>query len=272
MKISFSTLACPEWTVPQVIQLASASHYEGVELRFIEGQDALWKLPAFQGSGLASTKRALADAGLSVACVDTSCHFHWPDAGKRALEMEEGARMAELAAALGAPGIRVFGDKVQPGATRDATRGWVAESVGKLAERVKPQRVEVWIESHGDFATSAETAAILKSAGSRNAGAVWDSANCFIECGEQPMEGARNLGAFVRHVHIKDLEQHEKKWQPAVPGTGSFAMHDVVAALQRLHYSGFVSFEWEKKWYPSIPDASVAVPAFADWYRRNAAA
>ena len=34
--------------------------------------------------------------------------------------------MAELASSLGSPGIRVFGDKIQPGADRASTRSRIA--------------------------------------------------------------------------------------------------------------------------------------------------
>ena len=47
MKISFSTLACPDWSMPQIIQLAANAGYDGIELRFVEGEDSLWKLAAF---------------------------------------------------------------------------------------------------------------------------------------------------------------------------------------------------------------------------------
>jgi len=43
----------------------------------------------------------------------------------------------------------------------------------------------------------------------------------------------------------------------------------VQAALQQIRYQGFVSFEWEKKWHPEIPDATVALPHFARWWRKN---
>ena len=59
MKISFSTLACPDWTMPQIIAMAAGESYDGIELRFVQGEDSLWKLPVFSGKELASTKRAL---------------------------------------------------------------------------------------------------------------------------------------------------------------------------------------------------------------------
>jgi len=36
MKLSFSTLACPEWTMSQIIATAADSGYDGIELRFVE--------------------------------------------------------------------------------------------------------------------------------------------------------------------------------------------------------------------------------------------
>lgn len=118
MKISFSTLACPEWKMPEIIKMAGDTGYDGIELRFIEGEDSLWKLAAFSGTGLAETRRFLADSGLKISCVDTSCRFHSPDAAERARWIEEGERMAALASELGAPGIRVFGDTIQRGQNR----------------------------------------------------------------------------------------------------------------------------------------------------------
>src|SRR5204863_5434015 len=107
MKMAFSTLACPDWTFAQIVSMASSEHYEGIELRFVEAQDSLYKVPAFRREGLAATRRMLAENALAICCVDTSCRFHFPDAKERAHWIEEGERMAALAAELGAPGIRV---------------------------------------------------------------------------------------------------------------------------------------------------------------------
>jgi hypothetical protein len=83
MRVSFSTLGCPDWTMPQIIAMAASERYDGIELRFVQGEDSLWKLPVFKGMELASTKHALADHGLSISCLDTSCRFHSPDADER---------------------------------------------------------------------------------------------------------------------------------------------------------------------------------------------
>jgi sugar phosphate isomerase/epimerase len=255
--------------MPQIVAMAASLGYDGIELRFVQGNDSLWKLPAFQGSELASTGRSLADSGLAVSCVDTSCRFHFPDAAERHRWLEEGKRMSDLAAALGAPGIRVFGDTVQPGADRDSTRSWISESIGKLAEITSGKGVEVWLETHGDFASAAETVEILQRSGSPNTGAVWDPANCFIEAQEAPADGAAKLASTIRHTHIKDLRRNHGGWEHVLTGEGSFLLKQQMEALQKLKYDRFVSFEWEKKWHPQIPDAEVALPHFIRWFRQN---
>src|SRR5512146_588031 len=197
MKLSFSTLACPEWTMPQITAVAAASGYNGIELRFVENEDSLWKLPEFRGDKLAVSKRAVSDVGLAISCVDTSCRFHFPDATERARWIDEGERMAELAAALNAPGIRIFGDQIQSGADRESTRKWIADSIRVLADKIASSGVQVWLETHGDFASAPETTAILTEVNSANAGVIWDPANCYLEHNEHPKAGAAGLHDLI---------------------------------------------------------------------------
>jgi sugar phosphate isomerase/epimerase len=269
MRASFSTLACPEWTMSQIIAIAASTDYEGIELRFVQGEDSLWKLPVFSGNELASTKRALVDRALSISCVDTSCRFHSSDATERGRWISEGKRMADLAAELGAPGLRVFGDSIQPGADRGSTQKWIAESIRELAEITAAKGVEVWIENHGDFASAGETAAILLEAASASAGVVWDPANSFAATREHPADGAARLKDLIRHVHIKDMRRDREGWEYVLTGEGTFPLRELKAILKDLQYDRFISFEWEKKWHPEIADAEIALPHFARWFRKN---
>jgi sugar phosphate isomerase/epimerase len=265
MKISFSTLACPDWTMPQIMDIAANAGYDGIELRFVEGEDSLWKLAAFSGTQIAATRRALTDQGLTIACVDTSCRFHSPR--EREAAIEEGERMSDLAAELGAPGIRVFGDTIQPGADRDSTRSWIAESIRTLADRTAPKGVGVWLETHGDFVAAGETAAILSECGSPAVGVVWDPVNSLTATGESLAEGAALLGALIDHVHVKDFQHCTDGVEYVLTGEGVFPWHDLSHTLKQLQYGRFLSFEWEKKWHPELQDAAIAVPHFAKRFR-----
>lgn len=275
MRLSFSTLGCPDWTLRQVVDLAQRERYDGVELRFIEGDAALWKRPEFIGAGLAGSRSALRDAGLAVSCVDTSCFFHSPDAAERGRTLDEGRRMIALAASLGAPGIRIFGDRVQPGATRDDTEGWIAEALQTLGDEAAAAGLETWLETHGDFAPAGATAAIVGRTSGRGTGVIWDPANAFAESGEQPGDGLAALGGLVRHVHLKDIRQGEASdraipasaWKPVLTGTGTFPLRQVLELLNAAGFAGHVSFEWEKRWHPQLEEPEIALPHFARWYR-----
>jgi sugar phosphate isomerase/epimerase len=269
MKISFSTLACPDWTMPQIIAIAASLGYDGIELRYVQGEDSLWKLPVFRGNALSSTKRTLADCGLTISCLDTSCRFHSMDAQEWQHWIDEGERMSDLAAALEAPGLRIFGDTIQPGTSRASTRRRIAEGISKLSQTASKKGIEVWIESHGDFASAPETLAILAQAAVPRAGVVWDPANCLIEAQESPTEGASKLGSTIRHTHIKDLRKNNGGWDHVLMGDGSFPGQQLLAALRGLRYDRFISFEWEKKWHPEIAEAEIALPHFVNWFRKE---
>ncbi len=267
-RLAFSTLGCPSWPLGRILDAASHLGYDGVELRFVEGDDALWARPELTGSGLRETLARLADAGLAVPCVDTRSFFHSPDPAARRQAVDEAERTGAVAARLGAPGIRVFGDRVQAGADLASTRAWIAECLAGLRDRLRGSGVEVWLETHGDFANAAATRSLLEEAGTEGLGAVWDPANAFSEFGEEPGAGAAALSPFLRHVHLKDVRRPPDgrvPWPPVLPGRGDFPAARTLSWLRNAGYDRWVSFEWEKRWHPEIEDPGVALPHFLRW-------
>jgi glucosamine-6-phosphate deaminase len=265
MKLSFSTLGCPSWTLPRILETAGREGYDGIELRFIEDDDALWQRPELVGSGLNETLARLRDAGLCISCVDTRSSFHYPDATERTRSREEAARSLDLAARLGARGIRVFGDRVQPGTDLETTRGWIADSLAALWEDARRGGIEVWIETHGDFVRARDTISLLERAGVPGPSVIWDPANAY-ELGEDPEQGLRALSGRIGHVHLKDVRLPH---QPVLLGDGDFPAARVLSLLQADGYDRWVSFEWEKKWHPEIEAAEIALPHFIRWASRK---
>lgn len=268
MKLSFSTLGCPAWSLAAVIDAAGRLGYDGVELRFLESDDALWARPELTGAGLRETLSRLRDAGLQVSCVDTRSFFHHPGRAAREAAIDEARRSIDLAARLDAPGIRVFGDRIQPGQDRETTRGWIADALDRLGAAAGPHGVEVWIESHGDFARGRDSLSVLEGVRSDGVGVLWDPANAF-EVGEDPAAGLAVLGDRVRHVHLKDVARDTtaegRGWLPRLPGHGEFAPERVLSLLRAHGYDRWVSFEWEKRWYPSLEEPEIALPYFLRW-------
>jgi sugar phosphate isomerase/epimerase len=266
--IAFSTLACPDWTLPQMIGAAVAFGYGGIELRAVEGQLELDKLAAFSSERLPEVRRQLQDHAIAIVGIGTSCTFHTPDAHLRSLAVDSTVRMAELASALGAPAIRVFGDRIQPGVSRDETVNWIAEGLSTLTDRLAGTGVSVWLETHGDFTSANALTSILQKADRPSIGLIWDPVNQFVENGSFSVLPP-HLAQRVQHVHIKDAIRTDLGAKYALPGQGSFPLSELIAVLRLMPTVRCISFEWEKLWHPELVVPEIALPYFTNWWRQQ---
>lgn len=241
--------------------------YEGIELRAIAGSLDLLTRAEFKVPELARTKAYFEDEGIEICCVDTSCAFHSPDANERANQVSVALAYAELAAKLGAPLIRVFPDTIQPGAQREETRDWIAESLHAIAERM-PDDVEVALETHGDFANAEAAVEIATLANHPKVKLIWDVANS-VAAGDTIEQAGRVVKPYLAHIHLRDAKPvtGSEHWLPVLAGHGRVSFAKALAAIKGLNYNGYVSFEWEKYWRPEIEEPEVALPDFINAIR-----
>lgn len=261
-RISFSTLACPDWSLAQMIEAARVYGYQGIELRALNGSVDLLEQAELRGDGLRESAQQLRDAGVEVPCVGTGMCLHWP-AARRQQEIETALRYVEMAQALGSRALRVFGDRIQAGATREETERWIAEGLVELQQRTAGTGVRVLLETHGDFA-SCEQLRFLEG----RCGLIWDPANAFAQEGEAP-EIAPEMESEIEHVHVKDVVRSGGRCVHVLPGRGEFPLATMLGELRRVGYEGFVSFEWERYWHPELAAAEVALPFFVEWWKRE---
>jgi sugar phosphate isomerase/epimerase len=273
MRTSFSTLACPDWTLPEILRAAAAYGYDGVELRVVSRRLELWNLPEFKPNSLAATRSAIADHGLVIPSIGSSVCFHSPDEQERNRNLDLALRMAEVAAGLGSPSIRVFGDRIQPGCGRRQTAAWIADSLLQLAGRLKSSGVEVWLETHGDFASAADVCEIFEQLnGSPEIGMIWDPANAFEQSKETPLIDPQ-MSSRIRHAHLKDfIRDAQGRTSYVLTGQGEFPIDTMLASLAAIDFEGFVSFEWEKHWHPELAVPEIALPHFIHWWKNREAA
>jgi sugar phosphate isomerase/epimerase len=272
MKTSFSTLACPDWSLPEVLRAAATYGYDGVELRVISRELDLWNLSEFKSSSLAATRAVIQDHGLVIASMGSSACFHSPDVRERERNLDSALRMAEVAAGIGAPSIRVFGDHIQPLCDRKQTAAWIADSITRLAEKLKRSGVQVWLETHGDFASAADVSEIFAQLDCAQVGIIWDPANAFEQNGEAPLI-LPQMSSHIRHVHLKDLAQHAQgSTSYVLTGEGEFPLDILFASLDAIGFDGFISFEWEKLWHNELAAPEIALPHFIKWWKCREAA
>ena len=267
MKLAFSTLGCPDWDLAEVIAGARKYGYAGVELRALKGSLDLPGCDDFAAERIATTREFLKREGIEICCVDTSCTFHAVDASERAAQVNMALDHADLATKLGAPLIRVFPDKIQPGAQREETRDWIAACLRAVAERM-PIDVDVALETHGDFARAEAAVEIVELANHRKVKLIWDVANS-LAAGDTIESAAKIVQPHLAHIHLRDAKpvSGSEHWLPVLAGCGRVSFTDAVIAIRNLNYDGYVSFEWEKYWHPEIEEPEIALPDFSNAIR-----
>jgi sugar phosphate isomerase/epimerase len=263
LPIGFSTLGCPKWDWPQILDFAAGHGYAAVELRGLQDTMDLPQRPEFAPAQLAATKAQLAQHELVISCLGSSANMHEMDATKRTAQLDEGRRFIDLAQALGAPYVRVFGNQYVPGVAKDEMLAHIAQGLRELGDYAQGKSVTVLIESHGDFTDSPSLQSLLERAASPNVALLWDAHHTFVSGKEEPEETVRRLGSYIRHTHLKDSVAAGNDRRYVLTGTGTVPVRRQVEALQKIGYRGFYSFEWEKRWHPEIEEPEVAFAQYA---------
>jgi len=262
LRIGFSTLGCPQWEWPRILDFATEHSYAAVELRGLLDMMDLTKRPEFAPDHIAETKGQIAGHGLQVSCLGSSANMHDLDPDKRAVQLDEARRFIDLAQALGAPYVRVFGNQYVEGVPRDKMLAHIAGGLRELGQHAQGKNVTVLIESHGDFTDSPSLRAILEAANSPAVALLWDAHHTFVSGKEEPEETVRQLGRYIRHTHLKDSVASGGDRRYVLTGTGEVPVRRQVEALVKIGYGGFYSFEWEKRWHPEIEEPEVALAQF----------
>jgi sugar phosphate isomerase/epimerase len=261
--IGFSTLGCPAWSWKTILEQADRLGYAGIEIRGVKGEMDLPKVPEFQGTRLAETKRDLAALGLVITDLGASSRMHEKDQATREKQLDEGRRFIDLAHALGVPYVRVFGDRIPPDEPKEDVMKRVVAGFRQMAEHARPAGVTVLIESHGDFTKSPDLVEILTRVGSPHFALLWDAHHSFVAGMEQPKDTWAALGRWMRHTHLKDSKATGAERRYVLTGTGEVPVREQVKVLAAGGYKGFYSFEWEKAWHPEIEEPEVAFPHYA---------
>jgi len=260
LPIGFSTLGCPAWSWLKILDFAEQNGFAAVELRGLEGTMDLPSRLEFAGAQIEPSKKEVASRGLHISCVSSSANMH--DTGpEHEKQLADARRFIDLAARLGAPYVRVFGNKLV--GPRDAAVEHIAASLGELGGYAAPKSVTVLLESHGDFTTSAILRDILEKAASPHVGLLWDAHNTFVEGKEDPAITVSQLGKYVRHTHLKDSRLESGQDHYVLTGRGEVPVKRQVELLFAAGYTGYYSFEWEKAWHPEIAEPEVAIADFA---------
>ena len=251
MKLAFSTLGCPEWSLRYAVEQAEALGYQAIEIRGIRNDLRADTIKELLPENRAAALKFAKDRGIAFCCLGASASFH--EADKRAENTEEALAAVALAAACKIPYVRIFGNNLLT-EDEDTEIREIAASIRFLCDEARSSRVDILLEVHGDFNTSDR---ILKTADAvqrANFGIVWD----IQHSREDPARFWERTKHLVRHVHVKDSIGD----MLCNTGEGTLPITSVVRMLEWDGYMGYFSLEWEKRWHPELRDAAEEFPAY----------
>lgn len=261
MKLSFTTLSCPKWTWKQIIEQASNSGYDGIEIRGVLDTMETVKIQELTDENLKNTLEELRKRNLEIPCLDTSCFFD--DASKVKPSLKEGKETIDLAQKMGVKYIRVFGDSIKEG-DYDATAQRIADALDILGEYGDGKNVMPLLETHGDFSGSKPVLDVLSRATNKNIGVLWDINHPYRRSGEEMMYTALKLAPYIKHVHLKDSEGEGADAPLKMVGEGTIPIVKTLKALKAIGYNDYLSYEWEKRWHEDIEDPEIALPKYVE--------
>ncbi|NLO46009.1 MAG: AMP-binding protein [Clostridiales bacterium] len=265
MKLSFSTNGWNEFTWRDFYSMAKDLGFSGIEVHNIseglfEGRNA-----PFIKSELPKTSRKLRELGLSVPCFDAVCNI--ADASKLTENCIDTEDYIYIASSLGTPYIRIYASQ-QEGKTPEEEDDAVVEYLKKMIPIAEKADVVLLIETVGIYADTSRLCDILNFFASDNLAALWDMHHPYRRFGESAEKTIQNLGAYIRHVHVKDSVVIDGKVRFRLMGEGDIPFDEMMSALRSVNYDGFISFEWKPLWLEELSDSAIVFPHFLNYMSR----
>lgn len=73
---------------------------------------------------------------------------------------------------------------------------------------------------------------------------------------------------FIKHVHVKDSKVENGKLVFKMIGEGDVPIEKAINLLLRHGYSGYLSFEWVKRWFSDLEEPGIVFLEFIDKIRK----
>ena len=264
MKISFSTLGCPEWTWEDMVVTAKDLGFDGIEVRGIENELNVPKAKPFQSVNIEKTKERLAKINLEIPCLTSSCFLF--DKNKIDYYIYEGKEYIDLANKLGTPYIRVLGDS-DPAPSENIDFDFVVKNICILADYAIDKGVKILIETNGVFADSGLLSKLLTSVNRQNVRVLWDIHHPYRFMDEPVKKTYDALKKYISFVHVKDSVIENGKVKYKMMGYGDIPVKDALQLLREDNFSGYVSLEWVKRWCMDLEEPGVVFSHFINYIK-----
>ena len=254
MRLSFSTRGWAHLGWETYLDAAEKMNFEGIEVynlpKFPEFVD---RSGPFHKYNMASTARQLREKKQTIPCFDTSCDLAAEDEAVVTTVKE----LFVIAKHMQVPYVSIV-------ALSD-NEDLVRERLTDLVDDAEAAGVTLIIKTSGIYADTARLRALLDSFACDQLGALWDMHHPYRDFDESADTTIKNLGAYVKHVHLRDSDDKDTY---NLIGEGNLPVADMMRALSSIDYDGFISLEWKTEWMEDLPEYEVIFPHFVNYMSR----
>lgn len=248
MKLSWMTYGVlKDLSRKDLLTVLSENGFEGVEFR----TDANHGHQVEAHIDADARKQVVADceaAGINIISIATGNRYHDTDPSDVQKHIEQTKERMDLAADLGAPRVRVFGNNFPKDVPKEKTITQVAEALKELCEYGTTKNVKPCLELHGEFNWQ-DCDDVAQLVDHHNFGLIWNSTQHDIVNGTLN-KALDTVYPWLDHVHMHDLA-----------GSG-YPYRDLFRLLHQKGYTGYMSAEAERK-----PDRTAGyLPLFVAYY------
>ena len=263
MKFSFSTKGWHNSTFEDFCDIAQDLRFEGIELHNIHNRLFTDKDGAFHDYAAAATLRRLYEKKLQLPCIDAIGDIADPDAAADC--MSEIRQCLEIARNLNIPAVRV---RAEAKADEDAAVETVYALLADLLPEAEEADVCLLVETAGLFCDTRKLRDLLDRFASDHLAALWNMAAAFLGAGEDPDDIIKNLGIYVRHVHLNDATKEGDEITYCLLGEGDLPIADMMLALRSVNYDGFISLVWNPAWCEELDDMEIIFAQFVNFMKQ----
>ncbi len=260
MKLSFSNRGWSQLRWDELTDLVAEMDCQGIEVYdLLKDPQLVGRGCPFESATARATARDLRNRKLCVPVFDTSLDLVASDSNAADV-IADAKQLIDIAADM-----RVGYLCVKAQRSGEGIPNAVYEAIDELLPYAIERNVGILIETSGIFADTSRLMELLDAYASDSLAALWDVHHPYRDCGEDPADTIANLGAYVKHVHLRDSDDAGSY---ALVGEGTLPIDRVMQALSSINYDGFISLEWKPEWAQGLTDLDVILPYFVNFMRR----
>ncbi len=266
LKLSYTTMATPGIDGVRAIKKAKYFGYDGVDLRVSDNKGELTLKSS--DKEIKNLTDVFTSEGIQLSgllCYNKKWgndHTSWDKMRDSILQN------LDVAARIGSPSIRIFaGNPSVFNNYNDYIRRF-ADAIIEILEK-DTTKVKILIQNHNNSFSALDCCETIKLVNNPRFRLVFSPDHCLL-MNENLKKVCVEVKDVTEQLYVADLKKTENndKMVHLLPGNGNVDIKSAYSVIGGKHFSGWVTFKWERIWNPELENADIALPYFINYINK----